>query len=133
MGLSRVLGASPVFQNLQAAVLNLNMPMYLKAFFGTTVLTGLTGSAISGETIFMESFGQAFVDMGVNVQALHRIVTEAALVLNKLPNSSVAILTMSICECRFKDSYKHVLLGTTLPCFLAGLLVTLLATVGFVY
>lgn len=65
MGLSRVLGASPVFQNLQTAVLSLNMPMYLKAFFGTTVLTGLTGSAISGETIFMESFGQAFVDMGV--------------------------------------------------------------------
>ena len=32
MGLSRVLGASPVFQNLQAVVLNLNMPMYLKAF-----------------------------------------------------------------------------------------------------
>ena len=48
MGLSRVLGASPVFQQLQEAVLNLNMPMYLKAFFGTTVLTGLTGSAISG-------------------------------------------------------------------------------------
>ena len=109
MGLSRVLGASPVFQNLQAVVLNLNMPMYLKAFFGTTVLTGLTGSAISGETIFMESFAQP-QDMDINVQALHRIVTEAALVLNKLPNSSVAILTMSIWGCRFKDSYKHVLL-----------------------
>ena len=54
------------------------------------MLTGLTGSAISGETIFMESFAQAFVDMDINVQALHRIVTEAALVLNKLPNSSVA-------------------------------------------
>ena len=133
MGLSRVLGASPVFQNLQAVVLNLNMPMYLKAFFGTTVLTGLTGSAISGETIFMESFAQAFVDMDINVQALHRIVTEAALVLNKLPNSSVAILTMSICGCRFKNSYKHVLLGTTLPCFIAGLLVAVLATMGFVF
>lgn len=47
------------------------------------MLTGLTGSAISGETIFMESFAQAFVDMDINVQALHRIVTEAALVLNQ--------------------------------------------------
>lgn len=79
MGISKVLGASPGFQSLQQAVLEMNMPVYLKAFFGTTVLTGLTGSAISGETIFMESFGQAFVDMGVNVQALHRIVTELAL------------------------------------------------------
>ena len=133
MGLSRVLGASPVFQQLQEAVLNLNMPMYLKAFFGTTVLTGLTGSAISGETIFMESFSRAFIEMGIQPEAFHRIVTEAALVLNKLPNSSVAILTMSICGCRFKDSYKHILLGTTLPCFAAGLLVAVLATLGLTF
>ena len=133
MGLSRVLGASPVFQQLQEAVLNLNMPMYLKAFFGTTVLTGLTGSAISGETIFMESFARAFIEMGIQPEAFHRIVTEAALVLNKLPNSSVAILTMSICGCRFKDSYKHILLGTTLPCFAAGLLVAVLATLGLAF
>ena len=133
MGLSRVLGASPVFQQLQEAVLNLNMPMYLKAFFGTTVLTGLTGSAISGETIFMESFARAFIEVGIQPEAFHRIVTEAALVLNKLPNSSVAILTMSICGCRFKDSYKHILLGTTLPCFAAGLLVAVLATLGLTF
>ena len=133
MGLSRVLGASPVFQQLQEAVLNLNMPMYLKAFFGTTVLTGLTGSAISGETIFMESFARAFIEMGIQLEAFHRIVKEAALVLNKLPNSSVAILTMSICGCRFKDSYKHILLGTTLPCFAAGLLVAVLATLGLTF
>ena len=133
MGLSRVLGASPVFQQLQEAVLNLNMPMYLKDFFGTTVLTGLTGSAISGETIFMESFARAFIEVGIQPEAFHRIVTEAALVLNKLPNSSVAILTMSICGCRFKDSYKHILLGTTLPCFAAGLLVAVLATLGLTF
>lgn len=133
MGLSKVLGASPAFQSLQQMVLELNMPAYIKAFFGTTVLTGLTGSAISGETIFMESFGQAFVDMGVNVQALHRIVTESALILNKLPNSSVAILTMSICGCSLKDSYKHVILGTTIPAFVAGLVIALLATAGITF
>ncbi|HIT63161.1 MAG TPA: GntP family permease [Candidatus Ventrimonas merdavium] len=132
MGLSKVLGASPAFQNLQQMVLAMDMPAYLKAFFGTTVLTGLTGSAISGETIFMESFGQAFVDMGVNIEALHRIVTEAALILNKLPNSSVAILTMSICGCSLKDSYKHVILGTTIPTFIAGLVITILASMGFI-
>lgn len=132
MGLSKVLGASPAFQSLQQAVLEMNMPVYLKAFFGTTVLTGLTGSAISGETIFMESFGQAFVDMGVNVQALHRIVTESALILNKLPNSSVAILTMSICGCSLKESYKHIFLGTTIPTFVAGLVLALLATAGVI-
>lgn len=133
MGLSRVLGASPAFQSLQQAVLDMNMPVYLKAFFGTTVLTGLTGSAISGETIFMESFGQAFVNMGVNIEALHRIVTESALILNKLPNSSVAILTMSICGCSLKESYRHIILGTTIPSFIAGLVIALLATAGFIF
>lgn len=133
MGLSKVLGSSPAFQSLQQAVLAMNMPAYLKAFFGTTVLTGLTGSAISGETIFMESFGQAFVDMGVNINALHRIVTESALILNKLPNSSVAILTMTICGCSLKESYKHIILGTIIPTFIAGLIIAVLATAGFVF
>jgi len=128
-------GTSPsiMFSLVLGILLTMNMPVYLKAFFGTTVLTGLTGSAISGETIFMESFGQAFVDMGVNIQALHRIVTESALILNKLPNSSVAILTMSICGCSLKESYKHIILGTTIPAFAAGLIIALLATAGIVF
>lgn len=133
MGLSKVLGASPAFQSLQEMVLELNMPMYLKAFFGTSVITGLTGSAISGETIFMESFARAFVDMGINPEILHRIVTESALVFNKLPNSSVAILTMSICGCSLKESYKHIILGTTIPCLIAALGAALLATAGFAW
>lgn len=133
MGLSKVLAVSPAFQDLQQVVLNLNLPVYIKAFFGTTVLTGLTGSAISGETIFMETFGQAFVSMGINAEALHRIVTESALILNKLPNSSVAILTMSICGCSLKESYKHIFLGTTIPSLIAALLLAMLATAGFVF
>lgn len=132
MGLSKVLGMAPAFQSLQEAVLALNIPAYIKAYFGTAVLTGLTGSAISGETIFLESFGQAFLDMGVNAQALHRIVTESALILNKLPNSSVAILTMSICGCSLKESYKHVIIGTTIPAAIAGLVIALMATAGII-
>ncbi|MCB7317983.1 GntP family permease [Lacrimispora sp. 210928-DFI.3.58] len=133
MGLSKVLGLSPAFQSLQEAVLSMNIPAYIKAYFGTAVLTGLTGSAISGETIFLESFGQAFLDMGVDAGALHRIVTEAALILNKLPNSSVAILTMSICGCSLKESYKHIILGTTIPAAVAGLAAALLATAGLIF
>ncbi|MCI8950090.1 MAG: GntP family permease [Lachnospiraceae bacterium] len=133
MGLSKVLGLSPAFQSLQEAVLAMNIPAYIKAYFGTAVLTGLTGSAISGETIFLESFGQAFLDMGVNAQALHRIVTESALILNKLPNSSVAILTMSICGCSLKESYKHVIIGTTIPAAIAGLVIALMATAGIIF
>ncbi len=133
MGLSKVLGMSPAFQSLQETVLAMNIPAYIKAYFGTAVLTGLTGSAISGETIFLESFGQAFLDMGVNAQALHRIVTESALILNKLPNSSVAILTMSICGCSLKESYKHVIIGTTIPAAIAGLVIALMATAGIIF
>ena len=71
--------------------------------------------------------------MGVDAGALHRIVTEAALILNKLPNSSVAILTMSICGCSLKESYKHIILGTTIPAAVAGLAAALLATAGLIF
>ena len=59
--------------------------------------------------------------------------SESALILNKLPNSSVAILTMSICGCSLKESYKHVILGTMIPAAAAGLVIALMATFGITF
>ena len=92
----------------------------------------LTIEGIQGPHGELHPIQQAFLDMGVNAQALHRIVTESALILNKLPNSSVAILTMSICGCSLKESYKHIIIGTTIPAAIAGLVIALMATVGII-
>ena len=42
-------------------------------------------------------------------------------------------LTMSICGCSLKESYKHVILGTMIPAAVAGLVIALMATFGITF
>ena len=133
IGLSRVLTQAPAFAAVQQFVLGISLPIYLKTWLGTMICGALTGSAISAETLFLESFGKAFLDMGANVNALHRIVVEAGITLNKLPNASPVVMETSVCECTLAESYKHVVLGSTIPCIIAGFIISMMATMGIIF
>ena len=81
----------------------------------------------------MESFGKQFLAAGANINALHRIVVEAGITLNKLPNASPVVMETSVCECTLAESYKHIVLGSTIPCVIAGFIITMMATVGIIF
>lgn len=66
-------------------------------------------------------------------QCLHRIVVEAGITLNKLPNASPVVMETSVCECTLAESYKHIVLGSTIPCVIAGFIITMMATVGIIF
>lgn len=133
IGLSRVLTQAPAFHTVQEVVLGISLPIYLKTWLGTMICGALTGSAITAETLFLESFGQAFLDMGANINALHRIVAEAGITLNKLPNASPVVMETSVCECTLAESYKHVVLGSTIPCVIGGFIISMMATMGIIF
>jgi H+/gluconate symporter-like permease len=132
IGLSKVLTQAPAFAAVQQWVLDMTLPLYLKTWVGTMICGALTGSAITAETLFLESFGHAFLDAGANINALHRIVVEAGIALNKLPNASPVIMETSVCNCTLAESYKHVVLGSVVPCIIAGFIITMMATAGII-
>ncbi|MDO5349210.1 MAG: GntP family permease [Lachnospiraceae bacterium] len=133
IGLSKILTQAPAFAAVQSWVLNMTLPIYLKTWVGTMICGALTGSAITAETLFLESFGQAFLDAGANINALHRIVAEAGITLNKLPNASPVIMETSVCKCTLAESYKHVVIGSVIPCIIAGFIITMMATMGIIF
>ena len=133
IGLSKVLTQAPAFHAVQEFVLNITLPIYLKTWLGTMICGAMTGSAITAETLFLESFGKQFLAAGANINALHRIVVEAGITLNKLPNASPVVMETSVCECTLAESYKHIVLGSTIPCVIAGFIITMMATVGIIF
>ena len=133
IGLSKVLTQAPAFHAVQEFVLNITLPIYLKTWLGTMICGAMTGSAITAETLFLESFGKQFLAAGANINALHRIVVEAGITLNKLPNASPVVMETSVCECTLAESYKHIVLGSTIPCVIAGFIITIMATVGIIF
>lgn len=133
VGLSKVLTAAPAFTAVQQFVLNISLPMYFKTWLGTMICGALTGSAITAETLFLESFGQEFLAAGANINALHRICAEAGITMNKLPNASPVVMETSVCKCTLAESYKHVVFGSTIACILAGFIITTMATMGIIF
>lgn len=133
VGLSKVLTAAPAFTAVQQFVLNISLPMYFKTWLGTMICGALTGSAITAETLFLESFGQEFLAAGANINALHRICAEAGITMNKLPNASPVVMETSVCKCTLAESYKHVVFGSTIACVLAGFIITTMATMGIIF
>lgn len=133
VGLSKVLTMAPAFTSVQQFVLSISLPMYFKTWLGTMICGALTGSAITAETLFLESFGQEFLAAGANINALHRICAEAGITMNKLPNASPVVMETDVCKCTLAESYKHVVLGSTIPCVIGGFLITLMATMGFIF
>lgn len=133
VGLSKVLTMAPAFTSVQQFVLSISLPMYFKTWLGTMICGALTGSAITAETLFLESFGQEFLAAGANINALHRICAEAGITMNKLPNASPVVMETDVCKCTLAESYKHVVLGSTIPCVIGGFIITLMATMGFIF
>lgn len=133
VGLSKVLTMAPAFTAVQQFVLSISLPMYFKTWLGTMICGALTGSAITAETLFLESFGQEFLAAGANINALHRICAEAGITMNKLPNASPVVMETDVCKCTLAESYKHVVLGSTIPCVIGGFIITLMATMGFIF
>lgn len=133
VGLSKVLTMAPAFTSVQQFVLSISLPMYFKTWLGTMICGALTGSAITAETLFLESFGQEFLAAGANINALHRICAEAGITMNKLPNASPVVMETDVCKCTLAESYKHVVLGSTIPCIIGGFIITLMATMGFIF
>lgn len=133
VGLSKVLTMAPAFTAVQQFVLSISLPMYFKTWIGTMICGALTGSAITAETLFLESFGQEFLAAGANINALHRICVEAGITMNKLPNASPVVMETDVCKCTLAESYKHVVLGSTIPCIIGGLIITAMATMGLIF
>lgn len=133
VGLSKVLTMAPAFASVQQFVLNISLPMYFKTWLGTMICGALTGSAITAETLFLESFGQEFLAAGANINALHRICAEAGITMNKLPNASPVVMETDVCKCTLAESYKHVVFGSTIACVIAGFVITTMATMGLIF
>ncbi len=133
LGFSGVVTLCPEFNNIIDGITNLNLHPYFVEYIGINVIAGVVGSSISGITVFMEQFSQRFLELGMNPIAMHRIATLAGAGLNTLPNSITASLTMAYTKLSYKDAYIHMFVTSVIIPLIAGLIITVLCILGFVY
>lgn len=96
------------FQSFVKFALGLPFHPLASAAVAVNVLAGITGSASGGLTIFMKTMGPAYLEMGVNPEALHRIAAIASGGLDSLPHSGAVITVLMVMGLTHKEGYKDL-------------------------
>ncbi len=123
-----VVAASPAFPVLTSALLGMGGPALFKVVIAIALLTGASGSGPAGLSATLPYMSETFANIGINMNALHRVSVFASQTLDTLPTNPGYIIATGIADVEIKDSYKYVfittVLNTTITAFIVALLLT---------
>ncbi|EKE68114.1 GntP family permease [Gallaecimonas xiamenensis] len=106
VGFGAVAKLSPAFAMVVDAMTGLPGNELVGASVAVSVIAGLTGSASGGQAIALPSIAPHYLDLGVNPDALHRVVAISSGALDSLPHNGYVVTTIrAICGERHEDAY----------------------------
>ena len=106
------------FQDFSSAMLNSGLPPKLSAFASVSVVSAITGSASGVLQIFMSTMAQPYLDMGIPVDELHRLMAMASGGFDSLPHCGAVVAMLTITQLTHKQAYKDVgVITVVIPVF----------------
>jgi len=112
VGYGGVIKSLAAFTTVKGIIVALSMPSIFKVAISTTLLAGIVGSASGGTAIALEVLSKEFLSMGIDPQALHRIMLLASGGLDSLPHCGAVITLLSVCKLNHKESYGDLAMLT---------------------
>ena len=108
VGYGGVIKSLAAFTTVKLGLLGMTMPGIIKVAIASQVLAGVAGSASGGLGIALDVLGEEFMHMGMNPDAIHRIMVMAAGGLDSLPHNGFVITLLSVCHLTHKESYMDL-------------------------
>lgn len=114
IGFGGVVTQTPGFAAFAQMVIGLDLPPLVSAALSVSVVSGIVGSASGGLQIFMATFAEHYLALGVSADALHRVGAIASGGLDTLPHSGAVIAMLTIMGLRHAQAYKDIFVVTVL-------------------
>lgn len=113
VGFGSVVSHTPGYEVITNAILQ-GIPgsPYISWCIGINALSGITGSASGGLAIALESLLPKYLELGLNVEALHRLASLACIGLDSLPHNGAIVTIMMIFGLTHKEGYKHIFVNS---------------------
>ena len=108
VGFGGVVKTTAAFEIIKQWVLGLSIPGLYKVAISTSLMAGVTGSSSGGTGIALEALSKSFLDMGLNPQAIHRVMLIAAGGLDSLPHCGAIITLLAVCGIPHNKGYLDV-------------------------
>jgi H+/gluconate symporter-like permease len=114
VGFGSVVATTPAFQTAITAVTGIGGNPLIAAGLATTALAGIAGSASGGLGIAVPIIKEYFLPLGVNPEALHRVMVVACGGLDSLPHNGFVITLLTYSGLTHKEAYKDIGITTML-------------------
>ena len=108
VGFGGVISTSAAFQAIIPIVTGIGGNPLIGVALSTTALAGMAGSASGGLGIAVPIVAEAYLPLGVNVEALHRVAAMASSGLDSLPHNGGVITFLNYSHTTHKEGYFDV-------------------------
>ncbi|MCU6761437.1 hypothetical protein OCV88_03660 [Brotonthovivens ammoniilytica] len=127
--LGAVVAASPVFPSITEGLVHMQIPGLFKVIICIALLTGASGSGPAGLNATLPYLSESFAQMGINMNALHRVAVFSSQTLDTLPTNPGFAVATSVTDVPMNKSYKYVFITTVLNTTITSFVVAIILTV----
>lgn len=121
VGYGSVIAITTGFGVFTDAMTNIPGSPLISLFIATTALAGITGSSSGGLGIALETLSSTYLNLGLNREAMHRVMTIASGGLDSLPHNGAVITILVASKLTHKDAYIHVFAVSVVAPLLASI------------
>ncbi|SEA91916.1 H+/gluconate symporter [Oribacterium sp. KHPX15] len=132
MGFGAVVSASPAYERITTALVNMNANPLITALISINVIAAITGSSAGGLNIFLGSMGDYLAASSLNLSMLHRVVCIASSGFDAMPHASGMVVCNQIAKTSQKDTYKYVFITCAIMPFCCAIFACILGTIGII-
>jgi len=97
----------PAFSGITNALLSIPGNPLISLSLSTIAVGGITGSAVGAAGIAVESFAPLYLEMGINPEIIHRIITISSGALGIMPQTGSAIIYNRLAGLKMRDTFKY--------------------------
>ncbi|MGH8196721.1 MAG: GntP family permease [Steroidobacteraceae bacterium] len=127
VGFGGVAKLAPAFQQAVDFITQVPGPPLVGAAIAVTLIAGLAGSASGGQAIALPILAPHYLALGVNAEALHRVIAIASGGLDSLPHNGYVVTTIrAICRETYQGAYPALAALTVIVPLLGAALAVLL-------
>lgn len=126
IGFGSVISATPVFEVMKVAILDLPGNGLTKVALSTTLLSGVSASGTGGIQLAMNLFGEEFLSWGISPALIARVASIACLGLDSLPWNGSIVMFFVASGLSYNKGYKGLFVTTVLLPIVTSLLIALI-------
>ncbi len=134
VGFGKVVASTAAFAGMIPAVTGIGGNPLIAAAVATTCLAGISGSSSGGLGIATPLIGEIFLPLGINPQALHRVLAVSSSGLDSMPHNGGVVTFLNFSKTTHKEGYFDIFVVSVIITLLQTiLLITLISVLGMTY